>query len=129
MITHKYRLWERDGTVWVGASTSDAGLPMEPTSITDVWDDTGILPATPTAGFPVSETVLAVREGKLSPLAIKRPSPVLQKLEHTAKVYETLEKTAVQIQRAFDGTARIAGLLAEKGTGKSYAVESYVSQQ
>ena len=119
-------LWERDGTVWVGASTSDAGLPMEPTSITDVWDDTGILPPTPTAGFPVSETVLAVREGKLSPLAIKRPSPVLQKLEHTAKVYETLEKTAVQIQRAFDGTARIAGLLAEKGAGKSYAVESYV---
>ena len=119
-------LWERDGTVWVRASTSDVELPMEPTSITDVWDDTGILPPTPTAGLPVSETVLAVREGKLSPLAIKRPSPVLQKLEYTEKVYETLERTAVQIQRAFDGTARIAGLLAEKGAGKSYAVESYV---
>ena len=119
-------LWERDGTVWVRALTSDVGLPMEPTSITEVWDDTGILPAPPTAGLSVSERVLAVREGKLSPLAIKRPAPVLQKLEHTAKTYETLEKTAVQIQRAFDGTARIAGLIAEKGAGKSYALESYV---
>ncbi len=119
-------LWERDGTVWVRASTSGVGLPMEPTPITDVWDDTGILPLTSTAELPVSETVLAVREGELSPLAIKRPSPVLHKLEHTVKVYETLEKTAVQIQRAFDGTARIAGLLAEKGAGKSHAVESYV---
>ena len=38
-------LWERDGTVWVRASTSDVGLPMEPAPITDVWDDTGILPS------------------------------------------------------------------------------------
>jgi len=119
-------LWERDGTVWVRASTSDVGLPMEPTPITDVWDDTGILRLTPTVGLPVSETVLAVREGKLSPLAIKRPSPVLHKPKHTEKVYEPLEKIAVQIQRAFDGTARIAGLLAEKGAGKSHAVESYI---
>ena len=119
-------LWERDGTVWVGASTSDVGLPMEPTPLTDVWDDTGILSPIPAAGLPVSETVLAVRDGKLSPLAIKRPSPVVHKIEHTEKVYETLEETAVQIQRAFDGTARIAGLIAEKGAGKSYAAESYV---
>ena len=119
-------LWERDGTVWVRASTSDVGLPMEPTPITEVWDDTGILSPIPAAGLPVSETVLAVRDGKLSPLAIKRPSPVVHKPEHTEKVYETLEETAVQIQRAFDGTARIAGLIAEKGAGKNYAAESYV---
>ena len=119
-------IWERDGTVWVRASTPHIGLPMEPTLITDVWDDTGILPPLPATGLPVSETVFAVREGKLSPLAIKRPSPVLHKPEHTEKVYEPLEKTAVQIQRAFDGTARIAGLIAEKGAGKSYAVESYL---
>ena len=118
-------LWERDGTVWVSTSTSDAELPMKPTPITDVWDDTGILPPTP-AGLPVSETVLAVRNGKLSPLAIKRPSPVLRKPEHAEKVYEPLEKTAVQIQRAFDGSTRIAGLIAETGAGKNYVVESYV---
>ena len=31
---------------------------------------------------PVDEKVIAIREGTLSPLAIKRPSPVLSKLEH-----------------------------------------------
>ena len=31
---------------------------------------------------PVDEKMLAVREGKLSPLAIKRPSPILYKSEH-----------------------------------------------
>ena len=31
---------------------------------------------------PVNEKVVAVRQGKLSPLAIKRPSPVLRKSEH-----------------------------------------------
>ena len=119
-------IWERDGTVWVCASTPHVGLPMEPTPITDVWDDTGILSPIPAAELSVSETVLAVREGKLSPLAIKRPSPVLHKIEHTEKVYETLEKTAVQLQRAFDGTTRITGLIAEKGAGKSHAAEYYV---
>ena len=119
-------LWEDNGAVWVRASTSDAGLPTEATQITDVWDDTGILPLLPAAGLPISDKVLAVREGKLSPLALKRPSPVLQKPEHTPKVYETLEENAVQIQRAFEGTARIIGLTAETGAGKSHAVGSYV---
>lgn len=119
-------LWEDNGVVWIRASTSDAGLPTEATQITDVWDDTGILPSLPAAGLPISDKVLAVREGKLSPLAIKRPSPVLQEPEHTHKVYETLEENAVQIQRAFNGTARIIGLTAETGAGKSYAAGSYV---
>ena len=35
----------------------------------------------PPAPAPIDEKVIAVREGKLSPLAIKRPSPVLCKLE------------------------------------------------
>ena len=38
--------------------------------------------ATPLVPVLVDEKVVAVREGKLSPLAIKRPSPVLGKLEH-----------------------------------------------
>ena len=119
-------LWEDKVAVWIRASTPDARLPTEATQITDVWDDTGILPPLPAAGLPISDKVLAVREGKLSPLAIKRPSPVLQKPEHTKKVYETLEESAVQIRRAFKGTARIIGLIAETGAGKSYAAGSYV---
>ena len=119
-------LWEDKGAVWIRASTPDTQLPTEATQITDVWDDTGILPPLPAAGLPISDKVLAVREGKLSPLGIKRPSPVLQKPEHTHRVYETLEESAVQMQRAFKGTARITGLIAETGAGKSYTAGSYV---
>ena len=124
--TEHVSLWEHDGTVWIWAFTPYAGLPTEATPITDVWDDTGILPSTGANALPVSDKVLAVQKRKLSPLGIKRPSPILREPENTEKVYETLEKNAVQIQRAFDQTARITALIAETGAGKSYAVESYV---
>ena len=39
-------------------------------------------PVVPSMSAPVDEKVIAVREGKLSPLAIKRPTPVLDKSEH-----------------------------------------------
>ena len=119
-------LWERDGTVWVCSSNSDVGLPTEETPITDVWDDTGILPPIPATGLPVSEKVLAVREGELSPLVIKRPSVVLQEPERTEKVYETLEKSIAQVQRVFDTDKRIIGLTAETGAKNSYAVEVHL---
>ena len=119
-------LWERDGTVWIRASTSDFGLPVKDTLITDVWDDTGILPPIPTTGLPVSEKMLAVRAGHLSPLAIKRPSPVLQKPEDTQKVYETLEKTIDQIQSVFDKDTRVVGLIAETDARRNYEVESHL---
>lgn len=118
-------LWEHKETVWVRASVPDIELPTEATPITSIWDDTGILPPISAAGLPVSTKVLAVREGKLSPLAIKRPTPVLHKSEATEEIYEPLEKNAAQMQHAFNGTARIIGLIAEKGSGKSYAAESY----
>ena len=102
---------------------------MEATPITDIWDDTGILPPIPAAGVPVSDEVLAVREGKLSPLAIKRSSKTLQKSEDSQKVYRTLEDNAIQIQRVFEAKARILGLISEKGTGKSYGVEKLCSQR
>ena len=119
-------LWERNGTVWLRASTSDLGIPMADTAITDIWDDTGILPQTPNADLFLSDNVLAVREGKLSPLAIKRLSTVLQKSGETRKDYEPLENNAAQIQRVFDGSARVLTLIAEKGGGKSHGVETYV---
>ena len=75
---------------------------------------------------PESDTLLAVRDGKLSPLAIKRPPIVLQKSGEARKDYETLENNAAQIQRVFDGNARVLALIGEKGGGKSYGVETYV---
>ena len=119
-------LWERDGTVWIRAATADSGVPTEATPITDIWDDTGILPQTPNRDLFLSDTVLAVREGKLSPLAIKRPPTVLQKQGDAKRDYETLENNAVQIQRVFDGSTRVHALIAEKGSGKSYGAETYV---
>ena len=118
-------LWEREGTVWIRASTSDLGIPMEDILITEIWNDTGILPQTPHVDPFLSDTLLAVRDGKLSPLAIKRPSIVLQKSAGPKKDYEPLENNAVQIQGVFDGRARVLALTAERGGGKSYGAETY----
>ena len=119
-------LWETDSDVWIRASTSGLGLPMEDTRITDVWDNTGILPPIPATGLPVSEEVLAVREGKLSPLAIKRPSPVLQKSEDTEKVYEPIEKNINEIEKVFKTDTRVIGLAAETDVRSNYETESHL---
>ena len=73
-------LWEDEGIVWVRASTPDVGISTPATPITDVWNDTGILPPVPATGLPVTDKALAVREG-LSPLSIKRSPATLQKAE------------------------------------------------
>ena len=118
-------LWERDDTIWVRAATSGLGIPRQDTLITDVWDDTGILPPI-ASGLRVSDEVIAVREGKLSPLAIKRPLPVLQKPEDTQKVYEPLEKSINQIKRVFETHTRVVGLHAETDIRSNYEIESYL---
>ena len=117
-------LWENEGGVWVCASTSDTGLPMEATLITDVWDNTGILPPLPATGLPIDDKVLTVREGKLSPLAIKRPTPILHKSRSTEKTYETREEISVQVQRAFDRNVRVLGFIPETDSEKNREVES-----
>ncbi len=121
-------LWENENKVWLRASAPDIGLPMMSTPITDIWDDTGIVSLIPLAGMPISKKMLTVRKGKLSPLAIKRPSPMLHKSEQTEKVYETLEKNGVRIQNIFDQTDRILGLIAETDSEKHYEAVSNVSK-
>ena len=121
-------LWENEGTVWLRASTPDIGLPTVSTPITDIWNDIGIIPLIPLVGPPVSDKVRIVQEGKLSPLAIKRPSPVLSKSEQTEKIYGALEKNGAQIQDIFHRTDRILGLIAETGTEKHYKTVSHVSK-
>ena len=119
-------LWEGEGAIWIQASKPDLGLPMEATPITGVWNDTGILPRVGDAGLPMSEETLAVRAGKLSPLVIKRPAPVLQKSEGTEQVYEPLERGIHQIVGVFDTDARVVGLNAEMTARNNYALESYL---
>ena len=116
-------LWEDNRIVWVRAATPDIGIPTTATPITDVWDDTGILPPVPATGLPVTDKVLAVRQG-LSPLSIKRAPPILQKAASTEKVHETVENNAIQMPRVFQSPARILGLmLPETGAENNYETE------
>ncbi len=117
-------LWENEEGVWIRAATSDTGLPIEATLITEVWEDTGILPPIPATGLPVDDKVPAVREGKLSPLGIKRPAPILQKSNPTEKTSETHEEIGVQVQRAFDRNARVLGFISDVASEKEGEVES-----
>ena len=117
-------LWENEEDVWVRASTPDTGLPMEATLITDVWNDIGILPSIPETGVPIDDKVLAIREGELSPLAIKRPRPVLHKSGTIEKIDETREEIGVQGQRAFDRNARVVGFIPDIGSEKAAEIES-----
>ena len=117
-------LWEGDDTVWVRTSTPDAGVPLEATPIADVWTDTGIVPPAIVLTLPVSDKVLAVREAKLSPLAIRRPAPALHKPEAMEKASKTLKKDPGQIRRIFNGGARILGLIVETDSRHNYDTES-----
>ena len=117
-------LWESEGSVWICASTSDTGLPVEATPITDVWNDTGILLPIPATGLPLDDKVLAIREGKLSPLSIKRPKPVLDKLRPTQKIDETREEMWVQMQRAFDRRVSALGFIPDADSEKDGDVAS-----
>ena len=117
-------LWENEGGVWICASTSDIGLPMEATLITDIWEDTGILLPIPATGLPIDDKVPAVREGKLSPLALKRPAPVLQKFRPTEDIHETREEISVQVQRAFDTDVRVLGFISDIDAEKDGEIAS-----
>ena len=114
-------LWESDNIVWVRASIPTPELPTEATPITEIWNDTGITPPIPAPGIFVSDEMLAVRDGKLSPLAIKRPRAVLHKPEYTQARYQTPKNSAVQTQRIFDSTARILGLIIRTDSGNHEA--------
>ena len=115
-------LWESEGAVWICASTPETGVPVEATPITDVWNDTGILPPIPETGLPIADKVLAVREGKLSPLALKRPKPVLHQLRPTEKMDETRQEIWVQLQRALDRRVSVLGFIPAVNSEKDGAV-------
>ena len=117
-------LWENEEGVWVSASTSDTGLPLKATRITDVWKDTGIVPPIPETGLPIDDKVFAVREGILSPLGIKRRHPVLHKERPTENIHETREEMRVHIQRAFDRNVRVIGCIPEIDPQENGKVES-----
>ena len=126
--TREVSMWEDEGGVWVRASTVDLGLPMKATLITDVWNDTGILPPNPETVVPIDDKVISIREGNLSPLAIKRPRPILHKTDPAEKTHETPEEINVQTQQAFDRNVRILGLIPETTSEKRREIESLLQE-
>ena len=122
LVSREYvLLWESDGIVWLRASIPTAELPTEATPITEIWRDTGILPPTPGTRIFVSDEMLSVRDGKLSPLAVKRPPTVLRKPEYTEEPDQTSENNPIQTGGIFDGTARILGLVTKTDSGNHEA--------
>ncbi len=118
-------VWEDQGTVWVRTCTPPTALPTRAVPITDLWDDTGITPPSFDPRFPVTDKMIAVRENKLSPLAIKRQSPIFSCQESTQKVYATPKENADEIRRVLEKKPRILGVISEAAPVTDVIVESY----
>ena len=101
---------------------------LEPISTTEIYD-TGILPAIPPTNPPVSDTILAIREGTLSPLAIKRPHPILHKPKARKTVADKIpEKRCVQTRSIFDRDARALGVVTETGAATDPRIEAHLRE-
>ena len=119
-------LWEDQGVVWVRSLTPNTEVPTRAVPITDVWDDTGITsPISPT-GVLLTDRVSAVREGKLSPLAIKRPPPMLEQQPSIERVYQTLEEHTAQVRGVYGKETRVLSIATETVPGKNYEAEAYL---
>ena len=127
-------LWESNDTVWIWAFNpnridrfmDDSGLPVEATPITEIWKDTGIPPSNPAGMLPISDKVIALRKGQLSPLGIKRDKPILQEHGHTTKVYESPEKNIDLVRHTFDSTTHITKLIGGTRTTHDDGIDSYL---
>ena len=117
-------LWEKDDTVWIRTSTPNVGLPSEATPIAYVWSDTSIPPPTRTKPMSISDKMLAVQEGKLSPLAIKRKVPILHQESEKSDPSET---SIEQIKRILDSDARIIGLTITDGHVQDATIDYFLS--
>ena len=117
-------LSERDAVVWVRAFTSDTGLPTQSTPITEVWGDTGIPSLIDATSTRVPVKVKQVREDELSPLAIKRPPPVLGQHDNTEND-AILQRDVFQIESIFDQGTRILGVITGIGPWDEQSQDSY----
>ena len=122
-------LWEDREVVWVRAALPNTEFPTTATPITDVLNDTRITPTKLVDGGPINDTIAAIREGNLSPLAIKRPVPVLH-LEDVPKAVpqSTAEKNA-KLSDIFNRKTHILGLVADTIPCTDPAVQSYIQQE
>ena len=119
-------LWEAQDIVWIRVDASGTELPSRTTPITDIWDDTGITPPISNAGIPIPQELASVRDGKLSPLVIKRSSIILHPQESTRKAYRPLKENAAQIQHVLKKDKRILGIIPETILGTNYGIELHL---
>ncbi len=117
-------LFESDGGVWIRAAMPNSGLPTRPTLITDVWDDTGISFLIDNETPPIHGKMKQVQKEELSPLAIKRPPPVLGQDDNTEKD-KILQRDVFQIEHVFDRGVRILGIITGIGPWDKQAEETY----
>ncbi len=122
--TKKVLLSESEGIVWIRASTPHSGLPTQPTPITHVWEDTGISFLIDDENSPILGKIEQVQKDELSPLAIKRPTPVLEQDDSTGKA-EILQRDVFQIEDVFDQGVRILGIITGIGPWDKQAEETY----
>ena len=120
--------WEVQGIVWVRSTTPNCGLPTRAVPITDVWDDTGITQPITDTGLLVTEKISAVREGKLSPLTIKRPTPTLHQDTSSEKVSVTLEEHLALIDHALEQDTRTLGIISDTVRERNYEIDPYLLQ-
>ena len=139
-------LWEAQGIVWVRSTTDKNGLRTSAIPITDVMQDTGITYPTTDTGIFVSDKILAVQKGNLSPLAIRsarhkippvqlgngtdqeqdKPATDQEQDKSAEKSYVTLEEHAKQIHEALEQKTRIIGIISDTVRERNYEIEPYL---
>ena len=67
----------------------------------------------------------AIREGRLSPLAVQRKTIKLVQNQRAHAVLDTLLKTADRIAKLLRSRVRVLGFRADTGTGKNHETETY----
>lgn len=81
-------LWEDRNIVWVRAALPNTEFPTTTKPITDVLSGTGITHRKLGDGLPVNDEISKIRDGKLSPLGIKRVPVVLSPKDIPKKPYQ-----------------------------------------
>ena len=117
-------LWEEQGIVWVRTATPATAPPTNAMPITDIWDDTGITPPKSNPRLPITAKMKTVQKNKLSPLAVKRLSPILHRGESSQEVYATSKENIDEIQEALQKKPRILGIISEAAPRTDLIIDS-----
>ncbi len=122
-------LWEDRDIVWVRAPQPDTEFPSTATPITDVLDGTGITPKKFEKGLRITDKILAIREDKLSPLAVKRAAPKLHLKDIPKTVYQSTEEKEAKLRDIFNGKTRLLWIIPPRIPWIDHEIESYIQQE